>query len=208
VRVCKDQRCFFLCIFRLLPGLKIGVIEICSFGNVEGSVQPAVFKMSKLSFAHLHHFSHFYQFLSISVQGSRKNVHWSSSSEWSENRHFQIWDPYLRFGIFNLFPWPTRPGSQMQKVLFSDPSPIQKAQLTICIVPSGFRNVQWKIVQKFLEHSVKSTVEVRMYSSRFHLLVVFFFVIIIILFACIGRLALCHSRPCTSGDPLGHYCLR
>jgi hypothetical protein len=34
----KDQRWFFLCVFRTLPGLNFAVVENCTFRNVEGPV--------------------------------------------------------------------------------------------------------------------------------------------------------------------------
>jgi hypothetical protein len=81
IQGCKDQRWLSLCIFRTLPGLNVSVIGNCTVRNVAGAfhiLEGTVLKLSNLSFAYLHRFSHFFQFLSLSIQGIGKKKHrWS-----------------------------------------------------------------------------------------------------------------------------------
>jgi hypothetical protein len=78
----KTSGDFSFVFFRTLPGLNFAVIENCTFQNVKGPLcttyQGTVFKLSNLSFAYLHRFSHFISFLSLSIQGiGKKNHQWS-----------------------------------------------------------------------------------------------------------------------------------
>jgi hypothetical protein len=70
----KDQRWFFLCIFRTLPGLNFAAMEnwnLPHFGRYSFQTQQSIFCIFASFFT-------FYQFLSLSIQGSRKkNHHWS-----------------------------------------------------------------------------------------------------------------------------------
>jgi hypothetical protein len=119
----EDQLDFFLCIFRTLPGLNFVEIENCGRQGCSGLSTfsgGTVFKLSTSIFCIFASFlSHFYQFFSLFVKGCGKKNHTGLYvGEQSENKCFHI---------FDLFPRPTSlgPGSQIQKDLFSDPSPTQ-----------------------------------------------------------------------------------
>jgi hypothetical protein len=82
--------------------------------------EGTVFKLSNLSFAYLHRFSHVISFcLYLYREAQRKITAGLYIGEGSENRLFRI---------FDAFPRPTglKPGSQIWKGLFSDPCPMQK----------------------------------------------------------------------------------
>jgi hypothetical protein len=82
----KDPVDFSYCILMTITYLNFAVIEDCTFRNVEGPVLPGctgpfhisegtLFKSSNLSFAYLHHFSHFISFCVYVGRGSRKKNH-------------------------------------------------------------------------------------------------------------------------------------
>ncbi len=136
----KDQRWFSLCIFRdaTWPEFNFAVIENCMYLPKCGRPSTAcqrpstfrkvhtVFKLSNLSFAYLHRFSHFIRFCLLSMQGKRKE----KSRGWSLRRgRVSKIDP-SRFLTPSLGGLPCLgPGSQIWKGLFSDPSPVRNTLL-------------------------------------------------------------------------------
>jgi hypothetical protein len=72
----KTSGDFSFVFFRTLPGLNFAVIENCTFQNVKGPLcttyQGTVFKLSNLSFAYLHRFSHFISFFVFIYTRNRK----------------------------------------------------------------------------------------------------------------------------------------
>jgi hypothetical protein len=82
--------------------------------------EGTVFKLSNLSFAYLNRFSHVISFCPyLYREAERKITAGLYIGEGSEKRPFRIFDPFPR-------PTGLKPGSQIWKGLFSDPSPIQK----------------------------------------------------------------------------------
>jgi hypothetical protein len=123
----NDKLDFSPCIFRMLTALNFGFyLSKCERQRYRNVFEAALdlphfkrycFQTHSFIFAYLHFLFFLVFLIFICKRKQKEKSGWSYVGGGSENRPFQIFDPFL---------WPTGLGSsQMGRDLFSDPSPIQ-----------------------------------------------------------------------------------